>query len=77
MHECFATSESKTRKYTHLYIVKKVPFVCHTVVLHVQYNLSTPALVYSGFLSNPAKIYGPNNFPIHLNVKNTCVIRIL
>ena len=43
----------------------------------VQYNLSTPALVYSGFLSNLAKNSGPNIFPIYLNVKNTSVIRIL
>ena len=44
---------------------------------YIQYNLSTPALVYSGFLSNPAKNSGPNNFPIYLNVKNTSVLRIL
>ena len=43
----------------------------------IQYNLSTPDLVYSGFLSNPAKYSGPNNFPIYLNVKNTSVIWIL
>ena len=43
----------------------------------IQYNLPTPALVYSGFLSNPAKNSGPNNFPMYLNVKNTSVIRIL
>ena len=36
---------------------------------HLQYNLSTPDLVYSGFLSNPAKNSGPNNFPVYLNVK--------
>ena len=41
------------------------------LIIEIQYNLSTPALVYSGFLSNPAKNSGPNNFPIHLNVKNT------
>ena len=46
-------------------------------MLGVQYNLSTPVLVYSGFLSNPAKTFGPNNFPVYLNVKNTSVIRIL
>ena len=44
----------------------------------IQYNLSTPALVYSKFLSNPAKNSGPNNFPIYLNnVKNISLIRIL
>ena len=43
----------------------------------IQYNLSTPDLVYSGFLSNPAKNSDPNNFPVYLNVKNTSVIRIL
>ena len=45
--------------------------------LYYKYNLSTPDLVYSGFLSNPAKNSGPNNFPVYLNVKNTSVIRIL
>ena len=44
---------------------------------NIQYNLSTPALVYSGFLSNPAKTSGPNDFPIYLNLKNTSVLRIL
>ena len=43
----------------------------------VQYNLSTPDLVYSGFLSNPAKHSGTNSFPVYLIVKNSSVIRIL
>ena len=45
--------------------------------LLIQYNPPTPALVYSVFLSNPAKNSGPNNFPIYLNIKNISVIRIL
>ena len=37
----------------------------------MQYNLYTPDIVYSGFLSNPAKNSGPNNFPVYLNVIKT------
>ena len=46
---------------------------CYFIITQnvLQYNLSTPALVYSRFLSNPAKNSGPNSFPIYLNVKNT------
>ena len=73
-HFMFVLGFYKSHRFENLFQYLSVTQVYDDVV---QYNLSTPDFVYSGFLSNPAQNSGPNNFPVYLDVKNTSVIRIL